>query len=117
MLIVPTVLLSTGKGDGQTVNQTWTWQNVPSGQPILLECTYKVSVPPNVFWYVQYPGKEPLMLVNDQTQKTNKGFSVIHDKKKNSLNLKKENVEVTDSGVYFCAVSDTVNKPQGSPVT
>ncbi|KAG9461226.1 hypothetical protein GDO78_017614, partial [Eleutherodactylus coqui] len=91
--------------------------NVPSGQPILLECTYKISVPPNVFWYVQYPGKEPLMLVNDQAQKTNKGFLMIHHQDKTAFNLKKDNVEVADSGVYFCAVSDTVNKPQGSPVT
>ncbi|KAG9461874.1 hypothetical protein GDO78_015491, partial [Eleutherodactylus coqui] len=110
-------LLSTGKGDGQTVNQTWTWQNVPSGLPILLECTYKVSVTAYVFWYVQYSGKEPLMLVNDLTEKTNKGFSVIHHKDKTASNLKKDNVEVADSGVYFCAVRDTVNKPQGSPVT
>ncbi|KAG9463697.1 hypothetical protein GDO78_021270, partial [Eleutherodactylus coqui] len=111
------VLLFTGKGDGQTVNQTWTWQNVPSGQPMLLECTFTVSVTAYVFWYVQYPGKEPLMLVNDQTQKTNKGFSVIHEKEKKASNLQKKNVEVADSGVYFCAVRDTVNKPQGSAVT
>ncbi|KAG8596306.1 hypothetical protein GDO81_001832, partial [Engystomops pustulosus] len=102
------VILSTGKGCAQTVTQSSAPQSVRSGESILLECTYKVSGTPYPAWYVQYPGKAPLMLVNDLTQKHYKGFSVIEDKSKAAFHLKKENVEVANCGVYYCAVRDTV---------
>ncbi|CAJ0924676.1 unnamed protein product [Ranitomeya imitator] len=111
------VAMCDGKSSAQTVTQMSAQETVRSGHSMLLECTYKVSGTPYPAWYVQYPGKAPVMLVNDLTQKTHKGFSVLEDKVNKGFHLKKENVEVTDGGVYFCAVRDTVDMLHLSPVT
>nr|DBA22601.1 TPA: hypothetical protein GDO54_013618 [Pyxicephalus adspersus] len=102
---------------GLSVNQTLAQQLIPEKEPVLLKCTYKTSGTPYPFWYVQYPGHAPTMLLNDLTQKSHKGFSGTHEQKNSSYNMVKGQVEITDSGVYFCAVSDTVNESHSSPVT
>lgn len=59
-------------------------------------------------WYVQYPGKAPAMLLHYSIQTLHKGFSAIHDKTKTSFHMNKDRAELSDSAMYFCAVSDTV---------
>ncbi|XP_075067944.1 T cell receptor alpha chain MC.7.G5-like isoform X2 [Mixophyes fleayi] len=98
-----------GGSNAQTVNQTSAPMNVHAGDSVLLECTYKVSVNPYLFWYVQYNGKEPTMLINDLMQTKYKEFSAEHEKSKSSFHLKKEQVDLTDSGVYFCACVNSGN--------
>ncbi|OCU01439.1 hypothetical protein XELAEV_18007228mg, partial [Xenopus laevis] len=102
---------------GQSINQTQLSRFITAGEHVHLECTYKVSYVPYVFWYIQYPGKAPEMLLSDLTQKTHKGFSALHNKKETSYHMTKDRAELEDSGVYFCAVSDTVTKGDISPIT
>lgn len=83
----------------------------------MLECTYKISGSPSLFWYVSYPGQAPTMLLSDITRKSDKGFTGTHEQKKFLYKMTKNQVEVTDSGLYYCAVSDTVNKTHSSPVS
>ncbi|KAE8633688.1 hypothetical protein XENTR_v10002025, partial [Xenopus tropicalis] len=90
---------------GQSVNQRQQPQLITIGEPVYLECTYKVSYTPYLFWYVQYPGKAPEMLLSDLTQKTHKGFTALHNKQETSYHMTKDRAELEDSGVYFCAVT------------
>ncbi|CAI9570510.1 unnamed protein product [Staurois parvus] len=102
-------LYFSGWNSAQSVDQTAAPQTVLQGHPVFLECTYKVSVSPYVMWYVQYPGKAPAMLLHFSIQTKHKGFSAIHDKAKTSFHMNKDRAELSDSGVYFCAVTDTVH--------
>ncbi|CAI9570508.1 unnamed protein product [Staurois parvus] len=108
------------RNQGQSIDQTSAPQVIQEGDSLLLECTYKISGNPYLFWYVLYPGQAPTMLLNDLTRKSeknHKGFTGTHESKKKSYNMNKNQVEVSDSAMYFCAVSDTVNKTHSSPVT
>ncbi|KAM8960616.1 T cell receptor alpha chain MC.7.G5-like [Pelodytes ibericus] len=81
-------------------------QSVLLGEAVHLECVYTYSGSPYLYWYVQYPGKSPTMLINDLMQEQQKGFSAKIDKTNTSFHMKKDHAELTDSGVYFCAISD-----------
>ncbi|CAI9570509.1 unnamed protein product, partial [Staurois parvus] len=113
--------LSAGGIQGQSVDQTSAPQIIHEGDSLFLECTYTISGSAYPFWYVLYPGQAPTMLLSDLThdltQKNHEGFTGTHDSKKRSYNMNKNQVEVSDSAMYFCAVSDTVNKTHSSPVT
>uniref|UniRef100_A0A6I8PWE8 Ig-like domain-containing protein n=1 Tax=Xenopus tropicalis TaxID=8364 RepID=A0A6I8PWE8_XENTR len=105
------------RNHGQSVEQTQQPQSIPQATSIYLECTYKVSTSAYVFWYVQYPGKAPEMLLSSFLNEEKKGFSAEHKKSETSFHLQKDKAEVRDSGVYFCAVSDTVTQGQSPPGT
>ncbi|OCU01430.1 T cell receptor alpha variable 16 [Xenopus laevis] len=106
-----------GTNHGQSVEQTQQPQSILQGTSVYLECTYKISTSANVFWYVQYPGQAPEMLLSSLLNEEKKGFSAEHKKSETSFHLKKDKAELQDSGVYFCAVSDTVTQGQSPPVT
>uniref|UniRef100_A0A8I3PLY5 Ig-like domain-containing protein n=2 Tax=Canis lupus familiaris TaxID=9615 RepID=A0A8I3PLY5_CANLF len=105
------LLLLLGQTHGDSVNQT-------EGQVILSEeafltinCTYSTTWPPTLFWYVQYLGEGPQLLlkaVTDKEKGSNKGFEATLDKTSRSFHLKKGSVQQSDSAVYYCALSDTV---------
>ncbi|KAE8633684.1 hypothetical protein XENTR_v10002021, partial [Xenopus tropicalis] len=99
---------------GQSVEQTQQPQSIFQGDSIYLECT---STADFFFWYVQYPGQGPEMLLSSLQKEEKKGFSAEHKRSEKSFHLKKDKVEVRDSGVYFCAVSDTVTQDQSPPGT
>ncbi|KAJ1196201.1 hypothetical protein NDU88_000074 [Pleurodeles waltl] len=107
-LYIALLLLVTGKSGAQSVSQTPEKLLVPEGSPLFLNCTYKVSGYPYLFWYFEPPGEAPQLLLKEHGQEEQKGFSAPHNKSETSFNLKKKISEVGASGLYLCAVSDTV---------
>ncbi|OCU01438.1 hypothetical protein XELAEV_18007227mg [Xenopus laevis] len=99
---------------GQSVEQTQQPQSIFQGDSIYLECT---STAAYFFWYVQYPGQAPEMLLSSVLKEENKGFLAEHKRSGTYFHLKKDKAELQDSGVYFCGVSDTVTKGWSPPVT
>uniref|UniRef100_A0A6I8SML9 Ig-like domain-containing protein n=1 Tax=Xenopus tropicalis TaxID=8364 RepID=A0A6I8SML9_XENTR len=103
-----------GRNYGQSAHQPETHHSVPQGEAVQLNCKYKTSGANYLYWYVQYPDKALEMLLYNFGDKIKNGFTEVKRgftaKLENSdtYNLYKEAAELSDSGVYFCAVSDTV---------
>uniref|UniRef100_UPI003F8D8FD2 TCR alpha n=1 Tax=Homo sapiens TaxID=9606 RepID=UPI003F8D8FD2 len=75
---------------------------------LTINCTYTAYGLYSLFWYVQYPG-EGLQLLLKATKAddkgSNKGFEATYRKETTSFHLEKGSVQVSDSAVYFCALS------------
>ncbi|KFO27527.1 T-cell receptor alpha chain V region RL-5 [Fukomys damarensis] len=81
------------------------------GALLTINCTYTASGYPTLFWYVQYSGEGPQLLLKAVTvneKGRNKGFEATYDKATSSFHLEKASVQESDSAVYYCALSDTV---------
>ncbi|KAG8455489.1 hypothetical protein GDO86_001610, partial [Hymenochirus boettgeri] len=89
---------------------------VHKGAKVQLNCTYK-SGSTNLFWYVQYPDKTPEMLLYNYIVKEQRGFTAKQEKSDFTFNLYKDQAELTDTGVYYCAESDTVYQTDLIPDT
>ncbi|CAI9614675.1 unnamed protein product, partial [Staurois parvus] len=87
------------------------------GDPLHINCTFKVSASPYLFWYTHYHNKALKMLLQNYGVKENRGFTAQHDEGKSTFHLTKAKAELSDSGVYYCAVSDTVIKIYVAPVS
>ena len=86
------------------------------GATLTVNCTYSAIGYPTLFWYVQYPGEGPQLLLkatkaNDKG--TNEGFEATHNAKPTSFHLEKASVQESDSAVYHCALSDTETETAG----
>ncbi|XP_012589450.1 PREDICTED: uncharacterized protein LOC101629122 [Condylura cristata] len=111
-LMLEMVLLLRGSG-AQSVTQLDTQVVVSEGASLVLRCNYTISVPPYLFWYVQYPN-QGLQLILRYTSGNSlvlgiKDFKAEHEEGKTSFHLRKSFVELSDSAQYFCAVSDTMS--------
>uniref|UniRef100_A0A2K5DPW8 T cell receptor alpha variable 8-7 (pseudo n=1 Tax=Aotus nancymaae TaxID=37293 RepID=A0A2K5DPW8_AOTNA len=96
----------------QSVTQLDGHITVSEGAPLMLRCNYSYSGTPYLFWYVQYPSQSLQLLLKDLTGATQvkgiKGFEAELSKSETSFHLRKPSAHVSDTAVYFCAVSDTV---------
>ncbi|KAJ1167974.1 hypothetical protein NDU88_008358 [Pleurodeles waltl] len=79
-LCLALLLLVAGKSGAQSVSQTPEKLLVPEGSPLFLNCTYKVSGYPYLFWYFQPPGEAPQLLLKEHGQEEQKGFSAPHNR-------------------------------------
>ncbi|KAE8633687.1 hypothetical protein XENTR_v10002024 [Xenopus tropicalis] len=105
-----------GRSYGQSAHQPETHHSVLQGEAVQLNCTYKTSGANNLYWYVQYPDKALEMLLYNYGDKIKNGFTANVENSA-TYNLRKEAAELSDSGVYFCALSDTVTYSELIPVT
>ncbi|KAJ1167985.1 hypothetical protein NDU88_008367 [Pleurodeles waltl] len=110
-LCLALLLLVSGKSgaqSGQSVSQSPDKLLVSEGSPLFINCTYKALGSPYLFWYFQPPGEAPRLLLNAYAHGEQRGFSAPHNTGETSFHLRKKSSEVGDSGLYLCALSDTV---------
>uniref|UniRef100_A0A452QE61 Ig-like domain-containing protein n=1 Tax=Ursus americanus TaxID=9643 RepID=A0A452QE61_URSAM len=108
--------LSSGQTHGDSVTQTEGQVTLLEEASLTMNCTYSTIGSPTLFWYVQYPGEGPQLLLKasrDQEKKSNNGFEATFDSKSKSFHLEKGSVQVSDSAVYYCAMNDTVTGTAG----
>ena len=105
-----------GQTRGDSVSQMDGQVTLLEGATLTVNCTYSATGYPTLFWYVQYPGEGPELLLkamkaNDK--ETNKGFVATYNTETTSFHLEKASVQESDSAVYYCALSDTVTETAG----
>uniref|UniRef100_A0A9L0IJX3 Ig-like domain-containing protein n=1 Tax=Equus asinus TaxID=9793 RepID=A0A9L0IJX3_EQUAS len=96
----------------QSVTQPDVHITVSEGAPLELRCRYSSSLPPYLFWYVQYPNQGLQLLLKYTSGNSRvsviKGFEAELNRSDTSFHLRKSSGHWSDSAKYFCAVSDTV---------
>nr|DBA22607.1 TPA: hypothetical protein GDO54_013624 [Pyxicephalus adspersus] len=96
---------------GQTVHQPLPALLLSDGDPLHINCTFTVSVSPYLYWYTHYYNRAPGMLLYNYGTKEIHGFKAKHEKETNSYHLTKDQVELSDSGMYYCAVQRLARCP------
>uniref|UniRef100_A0A8C8ZFX5 Ig-like domain-containing protein n=1 Tax=Prolemur simus TaxID=1328070 RepID=A0A8C8ZFX5_PROSS len=114
--LLTVILLLLGRTHGDSVTQREGQVTLSEEAFLTINCTYTATGYPALFWYVQYPGEGPQLLLkaakaNDKG--INKGFEATYKRETTSFHLQKASVHVSDSAVYYCALSDTVTGAAG----
>uniref|UniRef100_A0A3B3Q2V9 Ig-like domain-containing protein n=1 Tax=Paramormyrops kingsleyae TaxID=1676925 RepID=A0A3B3Q2V9_9TELE len=85
-------------------------------QTLTLDCTYaSVSTIPTLFWYIQYPNESPKYLLRwlgsgapENAPDFKERFHASPNKTMKTIPLRVQNVQLSDSAVYYCALRPTV---------
>uniref|UniRef100_A0A3B3QU96 T cell receptor alpha variable 8-6 n=1 Tax=Paramormyrops kingsleyae TaxID=1676925 RepID=A0A3B3QU96_9TELE len=92
------------------VNQLTVDVIVYEGESVTLNCTYVTAASPSLFWYIQYPNESPKYLLRQHgsgapDDAPHIKFNASLDKSTNTVPLIVQNVQLSDSAVYYCALS------------
>uniref|UniRef100_A0A8P0NGF5 Ig-like domain-containing protein n=1 Tax=Canis lupus familiaris TaxID=9615 RepID=A0A8P0NGF5_CANLF len=101
------VSFSPGQIHGDSVKQMEGQVTLSEEASLTINCTFSTSTTPTLFWYVQYLGEGPQILLKalrDKEKGSNKGFEATLDSSSKSFHLKKGSVKMSDSAVYYCAL-------------
>ncbi|CAO2591038.1 2',5'-phosphodiesterase 12 [Lemmus lemmus] len=105
------------RSNGDSVTQREGLVTSTEGLPVNLNCTYEITYRnPSLFWYVQYPKKELQLLlwsITENKKTEHHGFHATLHKSSSSFHLQKSSVQLSDSALYYCALSDTVRETAG----
>uniref|UniRef100_G3UGR7 Ig-like domain-containing protein n=1 Tax=Loxodonta africana TaxID=9785 RepID=G3UGR7_LOXAF len=107
------IFLLFGGTNGDSVTQTEGPVTLSEGAPTILNCTYQSSYTTSLFWYVQYLNKAPQLLLKSSTETENQGFQANLVKRENSFHLQKRSIQISDSALYYCVMTDTVRRTAG----
>ncbi|OCU01474.1 hypothetical protein XELAEV_18007265mg [Xenopus laevis] len=118
-VIICTVILGFSKADKVLQNPFISVQN---GEKVTFNCTYETTDSnPYLHWYIQRPGVRPhFILLRHQFSKEEDEpggkYSSKLNKESKYTELRISGVSVSDSGLYYCAVSPTVSFSAASSV-
>uniref|UniRef100_A0A8C6GR98 Ig-like domain-containing protein n=1 Tax=Mus spicilegus TaxID=10103 RepID=A0A8C6GR98_MUSSI len=103
--------------NGDSMTQTEGLITLTEGLPVMLNCTYQ-TIYSNafLFWYVHYLNESPRLLLRSSTDNKrteHQGFYATLHKSSSSFHLQKSSAQLSDSALYFCALSDTVRETAG----
>uniref|UniRef100_A0A4W3GSH5 Ig-like domain-containing protein n=1 Tax=Callorhinchus milii TaxID=7868 RepID=A0A4W3GSH5_CALMI len=97
---------------------------VTEGEDVYLQCNYTATSECNtyLFWYRHFPNKSPEYILSKDTNNRNKDgadfaeerFSTNVSKAERTVSLNILQVRITDSAVYYCALSPTEAQISGS---
>ncbi|XP_038400068.1 T-cell receptor alpha chain C region isoform X3 [Canis lupus familiaris] len=105
--IVIVLVFMLGQIHGDSVKQMEGQVTLSEEASLTINCTFSTSTTPTLFWYVQYLGEGPQILLKalrDKEKGSNKGFEATLDISSKSFHLKKGSVQMSDSAVYYCAL-------------
>uniref|UniRef100_A0A9L0KHM5 Ig-like domain-containing protein n=1 Tax=Equus asinus TaxID=9793 RepID=A0A9L0KHM5_EQUAS len=114
--LVTVVLLMLGQTHGESVTQMEGQVTLSEGASLTVNCTYSATGYPILYWYVQYLGEGPQLLLRAakaNEKGKNKDFEATYNTETTSFHLEKASVQESDSAMYYCAVSDTVTGAAG----
>nr|AAG31714.1 T-cell receptor alpha variable region [Danio rerio] len=102
----------------ESVDQNTRVETAVEGGSVTINCTYQTSDPsPYLFWYQQKPNTIPkyMMMIFATTVQNDKDFEeerfgAKHDKTLKSVPLLIQDLRVSDSAVYYCALRPAGNK-------
>ncbi len=83
------------------------------GDQVILMCNYTTtSTTQYLFWYKQLPNRSPTYILNQYTTEPDftKRFSATLDSTSKTFPLTIQDVCVSDSAVYYCALRPTVTE-------
>jgi len=99
------------------VEQSYGERTASEGDQVILKCNYTTtSNNPYLFWYKQLPNRSPIFILNKYTfggtiePDFKKRFSATLDSTSRSVPLTIQDVSVSDSAVYYCALRPTVTQ-------
>ncbi|EDL42226.1 mCG146480, partial [Mus musculus] len=116
--LVTVMLFVFGRTHGDSVTQMQGQVTLSEDDFLFINCTYSTTWYPTLFWYVQYPGEGPQLLLKVTTANNkgiSRGFEATYDKRTTSFHLQKASVQESDSAVYYCVLGDTVTETTGGP--
>ncbi|KAF0877947.1 TVA1 protein, partial [Crocuta crocuta] len=108
-----------GQTHGDSVTQTEGPVTLSEEESLIINCTYSTTgslFSGTLFWYVQYPGEGPQLLlkgVRDKEKTSHEGFEATLQKNSKTFHLEKSSVQASDSAVYYCVMNDTVTGTAG----
>uniref|UniRef100_A0A6I8PKS2 Ig-like domain-containing protein n=1 Tax=Ornithorhynchus anatinus TaxID=9258 RepID=A0A6I8PKS2_ORNAN len=99
----------------QSISQPQTAPSRKEGESVTLPCTYSTGYSSYyLYWYKQLPTGEMTYLIHQYSENRNDArkdrFSVNFQKEKKSIRLTIARLELGDSAVYFCALSEPTMK-------
>ncbi|KAM3604976.1 uncharacterized protein V6R79_018937 [Siganus canaliculatus] len=94
------------KGQDEVI-QTTGDVTATEGDSVTLNCSYKTSYTPTLFWYKQKPGSSPQLLISDYSGNRDR-LSFTHQKERKEFHLEISSAALSDSAVYYCALRPTV---------
>nr|XP_055059828.1 uncharacterized protein LOC129443377 [Misgurnus anguillicaudatus] len=96
---------------GNTITPLFAEKHALKGEVVTLTCNYTESNTRSLQWYRQFPNTAPeflLQTLENAAPKQKERYLAKAHKDKKQLDLEISKTELTDSGIYYCALVPTV---------